>query len=124
MNFRIFLYNIKSSNIFQSTQFNQDLQIECVAKPASSQLIELIESWDSIQFNIEALLNDLQPCPLALNFHRSELHHDSQLGQVRSYFIGPDPVQAQLSKNPTQPSESQVNLIYSKHFSRYKFFIL
>ena len=60
MNFRIFLYNIKSFNIFQSTQFNQDLQIECVSKPASSQLIELIESWHSIQFNIEASLNDLQ----------------------------------------------------------------
>ena len=57
MNFGIFLYNIKRFNIFQSTQFNQDLQIECVAKPASSQLIELIESWHSIQFNIEASLN-------------------------------------------------------------------
>ena len=63
MNFKIFLYNIKSFNIFQSTQFNQDLQIECVAKPASSQLIELIESWHSIQFNIEASLNDWQACP-------------------------------------------------------------
>jgi hypothetical protein len=49
------------TGLFQSTQFNQDLQIECVAKPASSQLIELIESWRSIQLNIEASLNDLQP---------------------------------------------------------------
>jgi len=50
MNFRILLYNIKSFNIFQSTQFNHDLQIECVSKPANSQLIELIESWHSIQY--------------------------------------------------------------------------
>ena len=50
MNFRIFLYDIKSFNIFQLTQFNQDLQIECVANPAGSQLIELIESWHSIQY--------------------------------------------------------------------------
>jgi len=57
MNFSIPLY-IKSFNIFQSIQSNQDLQIECVAKLASSQLIELIESWHSIQFNIEASLND------------------------------------------------------------------
>ena len=60
MNFRIFLYNIRSLHIFQSTQFNQDLQIDCVAKPASSQLIKLIESSHLIQFNIEGLLIDLQ----------------------------------------------------------------
>ena len=70
MNFSIFLYNIKSFNIFQSTQFNQDLQIECVAKTASSQLIELIESWHSIQFNIEASLNDLQAWSLELEDRR------------------------------------------------------
>ena len=52
MNFSIFLYNTKSFNIIQSTQFNQDLQIECVAKLASSQLIE-------------ASLNGLQACKSA-----------------------------------------------------------
>jgi len=51
--FSIFLYNIKSFNIYQLIQFNQNLYIDWVAKPASSQLIELIESWHSIQFNIE-----------------------------------------------------------------------
>jgi hypothetical protein len=56
----ITVYNIKSFNIFLSTQFNQDLQIKCVAKPASSQLIELIESSYLIQFNIEGPLIDLQ----------------------------------------------------------------
>ena len=48
INFSIFLYNIKSFNIFPSTQFSLDLQIE------------LIEPWHSIQFNIEASLIDLQ----------------------------------------------------------------
>ena len=41
-------------------RFVDDLRIKCVAKHASSQLIELIESWHSIQFNIEGSLGNLQ----------------------------------------------------------------
>jgi hypothetical protein len=58
----------------------------------NSQLVELIESWQSIQFNIETSLIDLQPCPFNLQTppldsttvpyppvltHQTDTHHSS-----------------------------------------------
>ena len=58
---KVWSIKIKGFNICQPIQFNRDFQIDWIEKPANPQSVELSAKIQSIQFNIEIPLIDLQP---------------------------------------------------------------